>query len=154
LGEIYIFATLFYFLILNMQAMLQRKDLLYPELSYRILGCAFSVFSEIGHGHLEKVYQRAIAKSFSEKGIKFTEQTFNQLTYKGERILTGYVDFLVEDKVVVELKRGRFSYPKELDQTLQYLKTTGLQLAIIIRFTPDGVHYKRVVNQAGYKKSA
>ena len=129
-----------------MRAEVKKQDLLFPELSYRIVGCAFDVFKEIGPGHLEKIYQRALAKAFQRKNIKYQEQVRHRVSCSGEIIGRGYFDFLVEDKIVVELKRGKFYYAEELSQVNEYLKMSDLKLGIIIRFTHEGVRTKRVVN--------
>jgi GxxExxY protein len=129
-----------------MKATLERKDLLYPELSYKIIGCAFEVYNEIGPGHLEKVYQKALAIAFNKKGLAYREQISYTVSFSGEKVRRGYADFLIEEKIVVEIKRGNFYLSKELEQISGYLKTSHLQLGIIIRFTPSGVRSKRVVN--------
>jgi GxxExxY protein len=144
----------FLYLPFNMQAMLQRENLLYRELSYEIVGCAFEVFRELGPGHPEKVYQRAMATVFRERKIKFTEQYPLFVNFKSEPIANRFADFLVEEKIIVELKRGRFSFQNELEQTKGYLEMSGLQLGIIIRFTQNGAQFRRVVNLPGYQKSA
>jgi GxxExxY protein len=129
-----------------MKAALERQDLLYPDLSYKIIGCAFDVFNEIGPGHLEKVYQRAMAIALKNKNLNYREQAPHSVSFSGERIGRGYFDFLVEEKIVVEIKRGKFYLADELDQVTEYLKMSHQKLAIIIRFTPNGVRSKRVVN--------
>ena len=129
--------------------MLQNDDLLYPELSYKIVGCAFDVFREIGGDHREKIYQRAMSSALRRAGLKFVEQKKQTVHYHGENVGNGFSDLLVEDKIIVELKRGKNYFEKELEQLLDYLKTSKLQLGIIIRFTPNGARFKRVVNIAG-----
>ncbi|MDQ3110078.1 MAG: GxxExxY protein [Bacteroidota bacterium] len=129
-----------------MKATLERKDLLYPELSYRIVGCAFDVFKEIGPGHLEKTYQRALALSFRQAGISFTEQVRYDVKFHNEKAGYGFCDFLVEDKIIVELKRGKSFVNKEVDQVIDYLKKSNLQLGLIIRFTHEGARCKRLIN--------
>jgi GxxExxY protein len=129
-----------------MKATLERNDLLYPELSYKIVGCAFEVFKEIGPGHLEKVYQRALAIAFRNAGLKFTEQIRYDVEFHNEKVGFGFFDFLVEEKIIVELKRGKTYINKETDQVIGYLKTSDLKLGIIIRFTPEGARCKRLIN--------
>ena len=129
-----------------MKATLERNDLLYPELSYKIVGCAFDVFKEIGPGHLEKVYQKALAIAFRNAGLSFIEQIRYDVKYHNEKVGYGFFDFLVERKIIIELKRGKISFKKEVDQVVDYLKSSNLQLGIIIRFTPEGAGFKRLVN--------
>ncbi|MEO5644275.1 MAG: GxxExxY protein [Bacteroidia bacterium] len=122
-----------------MEAKLKRRDLLFPEISYTIMGCAFDVFNQIGPGHLEKVYQKAMAAALREKKLLFNEQVPHVLRFNGEKVGSGYFDFLVEEKIVVELKRGRFYLASDMEQVNEYLKMSNKKLGIIIRFTPDAV---------------
>ncbi len=63
---------------------LKRTDLVYPELSFIIVGCAYEVFNELGPGHTEKNYQRALAVVYEGKKIKFKEQMYYPLKFKIE----------------------------------------------------------------------
>ena len=114
-----------------MDSKLIRNDLIYPDLSYKIIGCAFEVFNALGPGHSEKIYQKALAESFKEKIIA-----------------RGYLDFQVEERIIVELKKDERFSKIHIEQVLQYLKNSSLQLAIIINFTKTGVISKRVINIA------
>ena len=119
---------------------------IYKELSYKLLGAIFTVYNELGHGFKERYYEDAIAKEFDIRGIKYKRQLPCKLAYKGE-IIGGYrFDFLVEDKIVLELKRGDFYSRNNITQALQYLKASKLKLAILINITQDGVKSKRILN--------
>ena len=126
--------------------LVKRKDLLYPELSYMIVGSAFDVHNELGSGHSEKYYQKALAESFLKKNIKFKEQVNYPMVYGNKIVGRKFLDFLVEDKIVVEIKKGdRFS-KSHIDQVLGYLKMSDLKLAILINFGNNGVSQKRIIN--------
>ena len=127
--------------------MIQKQDLIYPELSYKLVGLAYNVFNELGHGHLEKIYQKAYAKELKEAGILFKEQAPYQVIYKEEVIGNNYLDFLIEEKVIIELKRSDFYSKKYIDQVSNYIKVSNLKLAILINFTTNGVRIKRIVNE-------
>ena len=129
-----------------MKPPLRRDDLVYPELSYSIIGCAYEVWDELGPGHLEKMYQKAMAIAFRNRKITFQEQVHYSLKFKSEIIGKGFLDFLVEDKIIVELKKdGHFS-KTHIEQVLEYLKLSHIKLAILINFTTEGVKSKRIVN--------
>ncbi len=130
-----------------MNKMIQKQDLIYPELSYKLVGLAYNVFNELGHGHLEKIYQKAYAKELKEAGIVFKEQAPYQVIYKEEVIGNNYLDFLIEEKVIIELKRSDFYSKKYIDQVSNYIKVSNLKLAILINFTSNGVRIKRIVNE-------
>lgn len=119
---------------------------IYPELSYQLVGLAFNVFNELGFGHHEKYYQRAFSLLLKEQGIPFKEQLYQQLKFREKVIGKFYLDFLIDDKIIVELKKGNNFSKQHLDQVHEYLKVTKLQLAIIFTFTPEGVVYKRILN--------
>lgn len=121
-------------------------DLIYPELSYAIVGCSFEVYNELGFGHAEKAYQKALAISLKKNNLNFKEQVYFPLKFQGETVGRGYCDFVVEGKVIVELKKNdRFS-KANIDQVNQYLKASNLKLALLINFTKSGAIYKRLVN--------
>ena len=130
-----------------MNKMIQKQDLIYPELSYKLVGLAYNVFNELGHGHLEKIYQKAYAKELKEAGIIFKEQAPYQVIYKEEIIGNNFLDFLIEEKVIIELKRSDFYSKKYIDQVSNYIKVSNLRLAILINFTSNGVRIKRIVNE-------
>jgi GxxExxY protein len=129
-----------------MKAELKRNDLVYPELSYTIIGCAFEVYNELGYGHAEKFYQKAMALSLKKAGLQFKEQVHTPLKFQNEVIGRMYLDFLVEDKVVVELKKNARFSKSNIDQVNQYLITGNYSLALLINFSSDGVIHKRLVN--------
>lgn len=123
-----------------------KKDLLYPEHSYELVGCAYDVFNELGFGHHEKYYQRAYAIALQSKKINFKEQVYYSLKFKEKIIGKQFFDFLIDEKIIIELKKdSRFS-KKHIDQVLEYLRTANLKLAMLINFTRNGVIYKRIIN--------
>jgi GxxExxY protein len=134
-----------------MNTFVQRQDLIYPELSYKLVGLAYNVFNELGHGHLEKIYQKAYARELKDAAIKFTEQTPYKVVYKEEVVGNNYLDFLVEEKIIIELKRSDFQSKKYIDQISNYIKVSELKLAILINFTTNGVRIKRIVNDLSNK---
>ena len=128
---------------------LARKDLLYPELSYRIMGVLFAVFNELGPGHKEKYYEHAVAEGFTNRGILFERQLYAPLFFEGKVVGKYFFDFLIDGKVILELKKGNmYSSHKHINQVLSYLKAHTLALGIIAQFADDGVKYKRIVNIA------
>ncbi|HOK35553.1 MAG TPA: GxxExxY protein [Candidatus Pacearchaeota archaeon] len=125
---------------------LKRQDLIYPELSYQIIGILFEVYNQLGSGYHEKYYQKAVALQLKKNKISFKEQVYTPLTFKGEIIGKNFLDFLIEDKVILEIKKGdRFS-KKHIEQILNYLKTTNLNLGILANFGSKDLKFKRIVN--------
>lgn len=125
---------------------LRREDLFYPQLSYKIVGILFSVYNDIGPGHHEKYYQRCIAQALRAEGLKFQEQVSLPVSYRGKSVGRYQLDFLVEGKVILEIKKDNRFSKRHIDQVLAYLQSFSLRLAILSNFTRDGVIFKRVVN--------
>lgn len=123
-----------------------RNDLVYPELCYQIIGILFEVYKQLGDGYREKYYQKITEIEFKKNGIKYKREFAIPLIYKKEKIGNYFLDFLVEDKIVLELKRGERFSRKNIEQVYSYLKTNNLRLGIIANFTKKGVEFKRIVN--------
>lgn len=121
---------------------------MYPELSFKINGVLFEVFKQLGGGHQEKYYQKGVAIGLKNKGIRFMEQYHAPLKCFDETVGRYFLDFLVENKIVLELKRGQFIFAQVIDQTKKYLVTLNLKLAVIACFTYNGVVIKRVINES------
>ena len=123
-----------------------KSKLIYPKLSYRVVGILFDVYNELGGGYQEKYYQRAIAKRFKRENIKFQEQVVFSLEFDKEKIGRYFLDFLLENKIILEIKITPRFYIRDIRQILAYLKRTNLQLGILSSFTRNGLIFKRVIN--------
>jgi GxxExxY protein len=117
---------------------------LYKDLSYRVVGLAIQVRKELGYGFLEKVYENALMVLLEENGIKAQQQPI-KVNFHGRVIGNYMADILVEDAIILELKTIESITKYEKAQTLNYLKATGLKLAIILNFAKDGLFHERLV---------
>jgi len=126
--------------------MKNKKELIYKELSYDIIGAAMKVSNELGYGYQEKYYERALNKVFDKQGIKYKNQVKCDLKFEGEKVGVFFLDFLIEDKIVVEIKVGNRFHKKSFDQIISYLKANNKQLGILIKFTREGIKFVRIVN--------
>ena len=108
-----------------------------PELdllAHRVVDAAVEVHRHLGPGYLESVHGAALAVELRLRGIPFkVEHTF-EIRYKGEVMGEGRVDFLVGDRLVVELKSVDRLAPVHKAQVISYLKALGAQLALLINF--------------------
>ena len=105
------------------------------ELTEKIIGSAIEVHRALGPGLLESIYQACLAKEFALRSLKFVEQKSLPVEYKGLRLESGYrLDFLIEDKVVVELKAVDGMNAVHEAQLLTYLKLTGCKVGLLINF--------------------
>ncbi len=119
----------------------------YEDLTYKIIGCAMEVHKELGNGFQEVVYQRALAIEMRLQGIDFIREQEMQLHYKGHDIGTRRVDFLVEDKIMVEIKALINLEDVHLAQAMNYLEAYHLEIGLLINFGAVSLQYKRVHNK-------
>lgn len=120
--------------------------MIFPELSYQIVGVLFSVFNELGYGYKEKYYQKAISLELGGLGIPFQEQVGAPVKFKNNIIGRQVLDFLIDNKVILEIKRGDNFSKYDIVQATGYLEAYKLQLAILARFSSRGLKCKRIVN--------
>ena len=122
------------------------KEVVYPELRYQIVGCAYEVYNSLGKGFPEKYYQKALAIELKSKGIKVREQVYFPLEFKEELIGKSYFDFLIDEKIIVEIKQGNHFSKGHFEQITRYLKVSNLKLGLLVNFSSSGVQVKRVLN--------
>ncbi len=100
----------------------KKIDLIYPELSYKIVEVLFEVYNEIGPGHHEKYYQRAVSVGLKKESLNFNEQVYTPIVFNNTKIGSYFLDFLIDNKVILEIKKGdRFS-KNNIDQINSYLE--------------------------------
>ena len=80
------------------------------------------------------------------------EQLHTPLLFQGAKVGSYFLDFLIENKVVLEIKKGHYFSKQNLEQVKQYLQVTSLKLAILANFMPSGVKYIRVLNPNNLQK--
>ena len=113
----------------------QRKDLIFPQESYEIIGAAMNVHNALGRGFTEKVYQEALAIEFQEKGIPFQREVEIHAVYKGNALSATFIpDFICYDKIIVELKAVQELDDMHRAQALNYAKVAGMKMALLINF--------------------
>jgi GxxExxY protein len=124
----------------------RRDDLLYPELSYAIVGILFDAHQQLGNRLQEKYYQRAIAAGLGLAKIPFREQVSTPLRFHGVSIGSYVIDFIIDDKIALEIKAvDRIGLP-EYRQARAYLAAFNLQLAILANFRPTSLEFRRILN--------
>ena len=122
--------------------------LVLPELSYKIMGILFLVHNVLGPGYMEKHYQRAVKEQLKQEGMNFNEQVKVPISKKGP-LGCYYIDFVIENRIVLEIKTvPRFSRANIL-QVLRYLKEAGIELGILATFSRRELIYRRILK--GYR---
>ena len=124
----------------------QKEGLVYPELSYKIVGAAMEVHKHLGSGFLEAIYDEAFALELSNLNIPFEYQKDLKVFYKGKQLRRAYrADFVVESKVIVENKASSGLTNNDRAQMINYLKATGYKLGILINYGTPSLQYERLV---------
>jgi len=122
-----------------------KEKILHKDLSYKVVGLAMEVHNKLGYGFLEKVYERAMMVLLRREGIQATQQAPITVHFEGEVTGDYYADILVEDKIILELKVVEKIANIHRAQALNYLKATGLRLAILLNFGKERLQYERSV---------
>ncbi len=121
-------------------------DLVYPELSYELVGILFEVHNRLGGGFEEKYYQRAIEKLLVKQGIPFNKELKADISFEETNIGRYFLDFLIDGNIVLELKAIPKILPIHFRQVRSYLKVKKLKLGILANFRGDRLIYKRILN--------
>lgn len=116
------------------------------ELSFKIMGILFSVHNQLGNRYQEKYYQRAIEEALKEEKLSFKKELKVDLFYNKKVIGKYFLDFLVEDRVILEIKAVDLLRPKDFKQVLAYLTANNLELGILANFRTSRLAYKRILN--------
>ena len=120
--------------------------LLYGDLTDKILGAAYQVHRELGCGFLEKVYQEALAVVLAEMNIPFEREKPLDIMFHGKRLDCKYIaDFVIDNKVILELKAVTALDAKSESQLINYLKATGYKVGFLMNFGNPSFHFKRLV---------
>jgi len=119
----------------------------YPhsDMTHDIIGAAYEVYRELGHGFLEKVYAAALKKELEGRGHEAVSEAQIEVHYKGESVGVYFADVLVDGSVMCEIKAAQKLAPEHEAQILNYLKATGIKVGLLLNFGPKGVQVKRMV---------
>lgn len=114
------------------------------EITFQINGCAMDVLNEIGHGFHEKIYENALALAFEKRALQYEQQKHYDVMFQNQNVGTFIPDFVVENKVIVELKTIDKITNNEKGQVLNYLRASQLKLGIILNFKNAKLDWQRV----------
>ncbi|MEN6449980.1 MAG: GxxExxY protein [Thermoguttaceae bacterium] len=122
-------------------------EIVYKEESYRVMGACFEVYKEKGNGFLEAVYQECLEIELELQQIPFSPQQELDLNYKGRPLRQRYKpDLLCFNKIILELKAASALTDEHRAQVHNYLKATGLRLALLVNFGSAGkLEWERIV---------
>jgi len=128
------------------------KKIIRDELTYRIIGCAMKVHNTLGPGFQEVIYQRCLAIELDRAGISFLREQEHTIYYEGIEVGTRRADFVVEEKVVVELKALVNLEDVHLAQAKNYVVAYDFPLGLLINFGSQSLQYKLLFNPKYHPK--
>ena len=122
-------------------------NLKYQNITKKIIGASFDVHSFLGNGFQEVIYQRALSHEFQKSGLNFQREIEQQIYYKDapKPIGTRRADFVVENKVLVEIKAVIELEDVHIAQALNYLKAYKIEVGLLINFGSKSMTFKRLV---------
>jgi len=116
------------------------------EITRAIIGAAQRVSGTLGCGFLEKVYENSMVIELRRKGLRVSQQHAVHVRYESEIVGEYVADLIVDDAVVVELKASPMLEPVHKAQCLNYLRATGLRLALLLNFGRPKLEVRRIVS--------
>ena len=115
----------------------------FEELTYKIRGAVFETFNVLGPGFKEIVYHNALTEEFDERNIEYKEKSKIKIIYKGKSVGIYEPDFVVDDKIIIEIKAVEIM-PKVFEKQLySYLKVTKCKIGLLINFGEEKLNIKR-----------
>ncbi len=125
----------------------RKKQIGFEEQTYQIIGACMKVHRNLGSGFLESVYQEALEKEFNLQQIYFQRQLKLKLIYDGQIMKKYFVaDFVCYEKVLLEIKAASFLIKDAEAQVINYLKSTGLSVGLLVNFGQKSLIWKRFIN--------
>ena len=112
--------------------------------THEIIGCAFAVSNELGHGLAEKCFENALVIEFSHRGIPFVQQSRFEVLYRGQRVGEFVPDLIAYNSVIVDTKVIDRITDFERGQILNYLRITGLRVGLILNFKHARLEWERL----------
>lgn len=123
------------------------QELKYNELTQKIIGCAMTVHRKMRNGYIESVYGKCLAIELKKKGVEFVQEAEVPIFYDETIVGKRRVDFIIEQKVMVEIKAMSELTDAHLAQVLNYLETHHFDVGLLINFGAKSLQFKRLVHQ-------
>jgi GxxExxY protein len=117
------------------------------RISEKVIGCAMAVSNELGVGFLEAVYANALAIELARQGVRFEREKRLQVFYKDTKIGTYCADFLIDGFLLIELKALKAIATEHEAQVMNYLRASGITVALLLNFGTARLGLRRIVLQ-------
>lgn len=121
--------------------------ILYFDLSYAIRGAVYSVANNYGKGLKEIIYQKALAEELTRRHIPFErEKRVVVKSLESEKVLGTYIpDFVIDEKIILEIKATEFTTKSNVEQRLSYLKSSEYEVSFLVNFGTPRLYIKRTI---------
>lgn len=116
------------------------------QLTYSVIGCAMKVHNTLGSGFQEVIYQRCLAIEMDRAGLDFGREVDQPIFYEGTEVGTRRADFIVANRIVVELKALNALDDIHIAQVRNYVRVYGFQTGLLLNFGSSRLEYKRIFN--------
>ena len=121
-------------------------QLLHKDEVFQLIGFGMEIHKHLGKGHDEIVYKDALVVELAGAGISFSREKQFGVTYKGVLLAHNYyADFVVWDKILLEVKAVERLTDSHVKQVLNYLACSRLRLGLLVNFGGDSLEWRRVV---------
>jgi len=121
-------------------------EFLYGDLTNKIIELAIKIHKKLGPGFVEKIYEKALSLELKKADIKFVAQKVIKVEFEGVLLGDQRVDFMVEDKVIIELKTVSELNNTHQAQMISYLKTANKKVGLLLNFARPQLEIKRIMN--------
>jgi GxxExxY protein len=126
-----------------------KNKIFYPDLSYKINGILYKVHNRLGRYCNEKQYSDMIEELLKKEGIKFEREKILPKVFEGEKEGRNKIDFLIEEKIILEIKAKTIIEKSDYYQIMRYLKILNKKLGFLVNFRNRYLRVKRVINPEG-----
>ena len=119
---------------------------IYKDESFKIIGLCIEVYNNLGKGFIEIVYKDALEYEFTKLNIPFKRENEFKVNYKGIILPHKYyADFVIYNKIILEIKANKAINKEDISQTINYLKISKFKLGLLVNFGQSSLYYKRIV---------
>jgi len=125
---------------------MQKQEYKYSDITEKIIGCAMKVHSYLGNGFPEIIYQRSLEIEFQNANLNFKRELEQPIYYHDKVVGKRIVDFLIENKILLELKAASELNDNHFSQILNYLTAYNLETGLLINFGEKSLKFRRFIN--------
>ena len=125
-----------------------RRELLYEDLTYSVIGAFFEAYNTLGFGFLEHLYVLALERELLARGHRVAREVWVSVMYKGEELGKQRIDMIVDDTLVIEIKSTYDRHKAAARQLYNYLRGTNLRVGLLLHFGPAPCFYRVFVKHS------